>query len=92
LILSSVRKSEFSLTRTGSVFLRRSIERGWTTGRYARFVGAAAVRIRTRGRVAETPSLPARLAGVAFQALEGLVRFMAPGSGEELVVVARRAS
>jgi 2-polyprenyl-3-methyl-5-hydroxy-6-metoxy-1,4-benzoquinol methylase len=68
-----------------------AVERAFTTGRYARFVGVEGLRIRGSGRVgtARAP-LPTRLGGYAFQLGEHALELAAGGLGEELVVVARR--
>lgn len=70
-----------------------AIERSWTTGRYARFVGAASPAIRATGRVPDS-AVPVgqRLTAAAFQAVEQLLGLVAADVGEELVVVARRRS
>jgi 2-polyprenyl-3-methyl-5-hydroxy-6-metoxy-1,4-benzoquinol methylase len=67
------------------------VERGWTTGRYARFVWTASTNIAATGRVGEG-AIPAgrRLASFGFQAVEQVRSFLQADAGEELVVIARR--
>lgn len=67
------------------------VERGWTSGRYARFVWTASTGIRATGRVGDG-AIPAgrRLASFAFQAAEQLRGLVQADAGEELVVIARR--
>ena len=67
------------------------VERGWTTGRYARFVWTASTSIGATGRVGDAAIPPGRrIASFAFQAVEQLQGLGEADAGEELVVIARR--
>jgi 2-polyprenyl-3-methyl-5-hydroxy-6-metoxy-1,4-benzoquinol methylase len=83
----------FSLTALQEVATAAGlkVERAWSTGRFARFVGTASAQIATTGRVRPGgPSLAERVSGAAFQARETVAAFTDAQAGEELVVVAVR--
>lgn len=83
----------FSLTSLQDVATAAGlrVERAWTTGRFARFVGTASAQIAATGRVRPGgPSPRERVGGAAFQAREMVAALADAGAGEELVVVAVR--
>ena len=69
------------------------VERAFTTGRYARFVGSASTQIRETRRVREgAPSAGDRMTGLLFQGIEAAAAMTDADAGEEVVVVAVRAA
>lgn len=67
------------------------VERAFTTGRYARFVGSASTQIRQTRRVREgAPSAGDRVTGLLFQGVEAVAAMSDADAGEEVVVVAAR--
>ncbi len=67
------------------------VERCWTTGRYARFVGAESTRIARTGRVGrDRPPPVLRGMSLAFQAVEQGLGLVRRGLGEEAVLIATK--